>query len=627
MKRMPAFLILTIITLVSAVLLAITDDVTRGPIAAASLGEADAARQAVLTSAESFAPVEEVPQGLDAFYEGLAGGARVGHVATVTVQGFAGPVEVTLGVDANNAITGLNVGGSAFAETAGLGDKVKQPEFTDQFVGKALPVTLNGDVDAITGATVTSRAVVDAVNTVGGALGIEGSAAPQEEPAQEPASDAAADPRLAAYPGAEAFVNGSASYDVQIGGQTVGKVAMVTVQGFEGPIEVTVGMDGQGVLTGISVGGAGFAETPGLGTKAQEPAFTDQFMGKTAPLKLGQDIDAVASATVTSTAVVKAVNTAAQLMAGEDAQAAAPQEQAPEAAAPVAADPGLAVVYPQADAYVSLPAPQGADALYEARAGGSVVGHVVQVTRQGRNGPVQVTVGLDLNRTLTGISVGGEGFAETSDLGGKAAEPAFTGQFVGKTAPLALGQDVDVISGATITSSAVVDAVNAAAELAQALTAAQEADAADQEAALVKAVYPAAEDFVSLPTPEGLIALYEAQVGGSAVGHVAVVSQEGYKGPVEVTVGMDLAGVLTGVSVGGEGFAETPGIGTKAQEPAFTDSFVGKSAPVKLGGNVDAISGATVTGSAVQNAVNIAAQAMGAGIEFTLVDTQSSATH
>lgn len=622
MKRLPAFLILTIITLVAAVLLALTDDVTRGPIAAASLGEADAARKAVLASAESFTQLE-APQGVDSLYEGLAGGQGVGHAATVTVPGFAGPVEITLGVDSNHAITGLSVGGSAFAETAGLGDKARQPEFTDQFLGKALPVTLNGDVDAISGATITSRAVVDGVNTVAGALGIEGNALASEA-AQEPAApEAAADPRLQAYPGAEAFVNGSASYDVQIGGQTVGKVAMVTIDGFAGPMEVTVGLDAGNTLTGVSVGGAGFAETQGLGSKAQEPAFTGQFVGKTPPVKLGEGIDAISGATITSTAVVKAVNNLGQMIAGEAPEAEASQESAQPAEAPepaaAAVDPVLAAVYPAADAFVSLSAPQGMNALYEAQAGGSPVGHVAVVTKQGRNGPVEVTLGLDLNRKLTGISVGGEGFVETPDLGGRAQDPAFTGQFVGKSVPLVLGQDVDAVSGATITSTAVVDAINLAAELL--------GQAAAGEPSPLKAVYPAAEDFVSLPTPEGVAALYEAQVGGSAVGHVAVVSEQGFAGPVEVTVGMDLAGVLTGISVGGEGFAETKGFGAKAQEPAFTGQFAGKSVPVTLGDNIDAISGATITSSAVQNAVNLAAQAMGAGIEFTVVDTQSSATN
>ena len=343
-------------------------------------------------------------------------------------------------------------------------------------------------------------------------------------------------------------------------------------------------------------------------------------MGKNAPVKLGVGIDAISGATVTSTAVVKAVNTAAKHVgAGEASQEAS---QPAETAAPAATvdSPVLTAVFPGADAFVSLPAPEGVNALYEAQAGGSALGHVAVVTKQGRNGPVEVTLGVDANRALTGISVGGEGFAETPDLGGKAQEPAFTGQFVGKSIPLVLGQDVDAISGATITSTAVVDAINAAAAfLGQ--------EAASGEPSPLQVAYPSADEFVSLTAPEGVIALYEARMAGSAVGHVAVVSEQGYAGPVEVTVGMDLQGVLTGIHVGGEGFAETQGIGTRAQEPAFTGQFAGKSVPVKLGDNIDAVSGATVTSSAVQNAVNVAAKAMGASIEFTLVDTQSSATH
>lgn len=184
MKRMPAFLILTLITLIAAVLLAVTDKVTRDPIAAAATGEADAARKAVLASAETFSQVE-APQGLDTFYEGLAGGQKVGHVATVTVQGFGGPVEVTLGVDENNAISGLAVGGASFAETAGLGALAKEPAFTDQFTGKTVPITLNVDVDAISGATITSTAVVKAVNTVAQALGVDMSAAAPAGSAKE----------------------------------------------------------------------------------------------------------------------------------------------------------------------------------------------------------------------------------------------------------------------------------------------------------------------------------------------------------------------------------------------------------------------------------------------------------
>ena len=59
----------------------------------------------------------------------------------------------------------------------------------------------------------------------------------------------------------------------------------------------------------MTVGGEGFAETAGLGAKAQEAEFTDQFLGKAGPFTYGENgVDAIAGATVTSTAVLEALN-------------------------------------------------------------------------------------------------------------------------------------------------------------------------------------------------------------------------------------------------------------------------------------------------------------------------------
>ena len=75
-------------------------------------------------------------------------------------------------------------------------------------------------------------------------------------------------------------------YEAKKNGETIGLVATVLTQGFGGEVEVTAGFNKEAALTGISVGGANFAETPGLGAKAKDPAFTDQFQGKTPRLKL-----------------------------------------------------------------------------------------------------------------------------------------------------------------------------------------------------------------------------------------------------------------------------------------------------------------------------------------------------
>ncbi|MCE5343028.1 MAG: FMN-binding protein [Eubacteriales bacterium] len=168
-KKFPPFAILTVITLCAALLLALTNFVTIGPIAATSAKAADEARKAVLSEAEDFEPLTH-DDTVDSLYRGLKSGATVGYTATVTVSGYGGPVEVTVGLDANGVLTGLNVGGSKFAETAGLGAKAKEPAFTDQFIGKQTPVTLKKDVDAISGATITSTAVTKGVNAAAAAV-------------------------------------------------------------------------------------------------------------------------------------------------------------------------------------------------------------------------------------------------------------------------------------------------------------------------------------------------------------------------------------------------------------------------------------------------------------------------
>ena len=83
------------------------------------------------------------------------------------MKGFASDVTVTATLD-NGTITALTV--DASGETAGFGQKCAEEDFTAQFIGKTLPVTLGEDVDAVAGATITSTAVVDALNSLAAAL-------------------------------------------------------------------------------------------------------------------------------------------------------------------------------------------------------------------------------------------------------------------------------------------------------------------------------------------------------------------------------------------------------------------------------------------------------------------------
>lgn len=157
---------LFIIAAVAGLALGATNAITKGPIEAQRVAEAIASRQAVLPAAEVF---EEAEAGEidEAFYGLDAGGALVGLTGKVTVQGFGGPIEVTVGVRADGTIAGIQVGGSGFAETAGLGDKTRDEAFRHQFMGLEAPVSLSrdgGGIDAVTSATISSSAVVGGVN-------------------------------------------------------------------------------------------------------------------------------------------------------------------------------------------------------------------------------------------------------------------------------------------------------------------------------------------------------------------------------------------------------------------------------------------------------------------------------
>ena len=145
-RKMAAWIVLTIIAVVAALCLAVTNEVTKDVIARQAEAEAEAARKALVPEADSFEPLEAA--NVDSLYRGVKDGEAVGYVAQVTVTGFGGPVEVTVGTKAGEAVlTGIKVGGSSFSETAGLGAKSKEPQFMDQFAGVKAPVMLSDGVE------------------------------------------------------------------------------------------------------------------------------------------------------------------------------------------------------------------------------------------------------------------------------------------------------------------------------------------------------------------------------------------------------------------------------------------------------------------------------------------------
>ena len=97
----------------------------------------------------------------------------------------------------------------------------------------------------------------------------------------------------------------------------------------------------------------------------------------------------------------------------------------------------------------------------------------------------------------------------------------------------------------------------------------------------------------------------------NAVGYCATVLPKGYGGEMELIVGIDVAGTVKGV-VATDNMSETPGLGAKAKDNSlFTYQFEGKTpmfAVKQDGGDIDAITSATITSRAITNGVNAAAE-------------------
>ncbi|HWQ57538.1 MAG TPA: RnfABCDGE type electron transport complex subunit G [Clostridia bacterium] len=172
MKK-PAWLILGVICLVAGLALGLTNAFTQDAIRRQSAADEDKARAAVMPQADAFeelaVPENTAVDGVSILscYAAFSKGEACGWVVKASAQGYGGPIEVTLGVGLDGVVTGINCGGASFAETAGLGAKVKEGDFTHQFAGMSAPVRVTkdgGEVDAVTSATISSRAVCDAVN-------------------------------------------------------------------------------------------------------------------------------------------------------------------------------------------------------------------------------------------------------------------------------------------------------------------------------------------------------------------------------------------------------------------------------------------------------------------------------
>ncbi|MBC8365810.1 RnfABCDGE type electron transport complex subunit G [bacterium] len=160
---------LALICAVAALALSQVASFTAEPIATAEYAAKMEAVIAVLPYHDNDPGTDAVELDLRTYYPAMKDGAVVGWAFRgVTQLGYSGEIEVMIGVDASGAIEGMRI--LRHAETPGLGANYSDADLLAGFFGgKTLAATDwrmskdGGDIDAVTGATVTGRALADAV--------------------------------------------------------------------------------------------------------------------------------------------------------------------------------------------------------------------------------------------------------------------------------------------------------------------------------------------------------------------------------------------------------------------------------------------------------------------------------
>ena len=178
-------LVLAIITIVSGALLGGVYKITEGPIAEQNEKTKIKAYNSVFNELDTYQNIENLTDAQsaieDAGYDAVILNEAVrafdkdtkelGIILTVTDKdGYGGDIKMTVGIDCEGTITGLEL--LEINETAGLGMKAKDEGFRKQYVGinaDKVVFTKNGktqpnEIDAISSATVTTSAVTDGVN-------------------------------------------------------------------------------------------------------------------------------------------------------------------------------------------------------------------------------------------------------------------------------------------------------------------------------------------------------------------------------------------------------------------------------------------------------------------------------
>lgn len=241
-----------------------------------------------------------------------------------------------------------------------------------------------------------------------------------------------------------------------------------------------------------------------------------------------------------------------------------------------------------------LEAPEGAQALYAIDGSG----WCVDLSVDGFGGEIDLLVGVALDGTVRGVEI--ISHSETPGFGAKADDPNYLEQYIGASGELKLGEDILAISGATISSRAIVSGVNNARDLliSMGLITPSEPVLTEEERVLAAAerIFDAELELIEMDTPEGADSFFAADNGGWGL----TLTVDGYQSGIKLLVCVDDFGVICGVEVLSHDEGRT------FDEDVYLAEYTGLHNASVLRDTVDVVSGATYSSDAVMRGVSTA---------------------
>lgn len=158
--------VLFIITAVVAGALGYVNSITKDRIAAIEVEKIQNAMKEIAPDAEGFVEIKDFKTNDKTVlhvYEIRTEGAYAGLCLQVAPTGFGGAINMIVGIDAEGSVLGVRI--TSMSETAGMGSKTGEPKWLAQFNGLSGKSNLNADVVAVSGATVSSKAVIAGVQS------------------------------------------------------------------------------------------------------------------------------------------------------------------------------------------------------------------------------------------------------------------------------------------------------------------------------------------------------------------------------------------------------------------------------------------------------------------------------